>query len=42
MLKPLIIITVFFGDIGFLVELLSKHYATLSPKNLENISNFKG
>ena len=35
-------ITVFLADIGYLVKLLSNHYATLSPKNLENISNFEG
>ena len=35
-------ITVFLADIGYLVKLLSNHYATLSPKNLENISNSEG
>ena len=35
-------IAVFLAGIGYLVKLLSNHYATLSPKNLENISNFKG
>ena len=35
-------ITVFLADIGYLVKLLSNHLATLSLKNLENISNFEG
>ena len=34
-------ITVFFADRGYLVKILSNHYATLSPKNLESISNFE-
>ena len=34
-------ITAFLTDIGYLVKLLSNHEATLSPKNLENISNFE-
>ena len=35
-------IIVFLADIGYLVKLLSNHYATLSPLNFENISNFEG
>ena len=35
-------ITVFLADIVYLVKLLNNHYATLSPKKLENISNFEG
>ena len=35
-------IIVFLADIGYLVKPLSKHYADLSPENLENISNFQG
>ena len=34
-------ITAFLADIGYLVKLQSNRYATLSPKNLENISNFE-
>ena len=33
---------VFLADIRYLVKLLSNHYATLSPLNFENISNFEG
>ena len=33
---------VFLTDIGYLVNLLSNHLATLSPKNLQNVSNFEG
>ena len=35
-------ITVFHADIGYLVKRLSNLEATLSPKSLENISNFEG
>ena len=35
-------VIVFLAGIGYLVKLLIKHYATLSSKNLENISNFEG
>ena len=35
-------ITVFLTDLGYLVKLISNHQATLSPKDLENISNFEG
>ena len=35
-------IIVFLADIGYLVKLLSIHEATLSPENLENITNFDG
>ena len=35
-------ITIFLADVSFLVKLISNHYATLSPKKLENISNFEG
>ena len=33
---------VFLPDIGYLVKILSNHWATLSPEKLENISNFEG
>ena len=32
---------VFLADIGYLIKLLSNHKANLSPKNVENISNFE-
>ena len=35
-------IIAFLADIGYLVEPLRNHQATLSPENLENISNFQG
>ena len=35
-------ITGFLADIGFLVKMLSNRWATFSPKNFENISNFEG
>ena len=35
-------ITVFPAAIGYLVKLLSNYYATLSPKNLENIIILEG
>ena len=34
--------TVFLTDIDYLIKLLSNYEATLSPRNLENISNFEG
>ena len=34
-------IIVFLGDISHLVKLQSSHWATLRPKNLENIRNFE-
>ena len=34
-------ITAFLPEIGYLVKLLSNYEATMSPKNLENISNFE-
>ena len=35
-------IIIFLADIGYLVQLLSNHWANLSPKNLEDISNIDG
>ena len=35
-------IAVLLADTGYLVKPLSNHYTTLSPENLENISNFEG
>ena len=35
-------ITVFLADIDYLFKIQSNHLATLSPTNLENISNFEG
>ena len=35
-------IIAFLAHIGYLVKLLSNHWTTLSPENLENISNFEG
>ena len=35
-------IVVLLPDIGYLVKPLTNKQATLSPKNLENISNFEG
>ena len=32
----------FLADIGYLVKLLDNHWATLSTKNVENISKFEG
>ena len=32
----------FLAGKGYLVKLLSNHQATLSPENIENISNFEG
>ena len=34
-------IIAFLSDIGYLVKALSNHEVTLSPENLENISNFE-
>ena len=34
-------IAAFLAGIGYLVKILSNRYAILSPKNLENISNFE-
>ena len=34
-------VTVFLAEIGYLVKLLSNHYAIIIPKNLENMRNFE-